>query len=98
MSKEIARKMNSLSKLKKCRKCLSANLLRMAPDVFCLDCDWNSVAYYVSIGAMDNFRAAAGEHGFISRNHNQLLKNENSQVIESNSVDESDTIFERVAV
>ncbi len=91
MKNEIARKLNSLSKLKNCPKCFSVNLLHMAPDLLCLNCDWDSAAYYVNIGAMDNLRAAAGEHGFITRNHKQLI-------IESESLADSVVPSEPVAV
>lgn len=46
---------------KKCPKCGDSELIKMGPDVLCSSCDWDSLAWDVSRGAMDDLGAAAVE-------------------------------------
>lgn len=45
----------------KCPKCGDSELIQMGPDVLCSSCDWDSLAWDVSRGAMDDLGAAAME-------------------------------------
>lgn len=45
-----------------CPKCGSKNLLDVAPDQFCGDCDWDTCFEYVELGLMNNLEVAAWEH------------------------------------
>ena len=45
-----------------CPKCGSKNLLDVAPDQFCGDCDWDTCFEYVEFGLMNNLEVAAWEH------------------------------------
>ena len=46
---------------KKCPKCGEKELIKLDPDVLCSSCDWDSLAWDVSRGAMDNITQAAKE-------------------------------------
>lgn len=46
---------------KKCPKCGDSELIQMGPDVLCSACDWDSLAWDVSRGGMDDLGAAAVE-------------------------------------
>lgn len=46
---------------KKCPNCGDKNLIRLDPDVLCSSCDWDSLAWDVSRGAMNNLEQAARE-------------------------------------
>ncbi len=46
---------------KKCPKCGDLDLIHLNPDVLCSSCDWDSLAWDVSRGAMDDLDRAAKE-------------------------------------
>lgn len=46
---------------KKCPKCGDKNLIAINPDVLCSVCDWDSLSWDVSRGAMNNLEQAARE-------------------------------------
>lgn len=45
-----------------CPKCKSHDLIRLAVDVVCAECDWDSTAEFVASGGMDNIFAAYLDH------------------------------------
>ena len=49
---------------KKCPACGCKQLIDVSPDVLCSSCDWDSIAWDVSRGGMNNPIAAAREFGF----------------------------------
>ena len=49
---------------KKCPACGCKDLIDLRPDVLCSSCDWDSTAWDVSRGGMDNLIGAAKEFGF----------------------------------
>jgi len=49
---------------KKCPACGCNDLIEVTPDVLCSRCDWDSTAWDVSRGGMDNLYSAAKEFGF----------------------------------
>ncbi len=48
---------------KKCPACGCAELIESKPDVLCTECNWDSTAWDVSRGGMDNLYSAAKEFG-----------------------------------
>jgi hypothetical protein len=48
---------------KKCPSCGCRDLIEVRPDILCASCDWNSIAWDVSHGAMDDLQNAAKEFG-----------------------------------
>ncbi|MFZ4402496.1 MAG: hypothetical protein ACOYOK_00200 [Pseudobdellovibrionaceae bacterium] len=46
---------------KKCPKCGDCDLIHFIPDVLCSSCDWDSLAWDVSRGGMDDLNQAAKE-------------------------------------
>jgi hypothetical protein len=56
---------NSRQKMKRltsCPKCGSKDLLDLAPDQFCHDCDWDTCFRYVQLGLMDHLEASDRDH------------------------------------
>ena len=49
---------------KKCPACGCKELIEVNPDVLCSRCDWDSTAWDVSRGGVDNLFSAAKEFGF----------------------------------
>jgi len=56
----IKRPKKPIEHFKKCPACGDA-LIPVDPDVICSTCSWDSTAWHVSTGAMDNLGAAARE-------------------------------------
>ena len=46
---------------KKCPACGDKELIQIDPDVVCSSCNWDSTAWHVSAGGMDDLKAAARE-------------------------------------
>ena len=50
-----------VDRFKHCPACGCKHLIRLDPDVVCSQCDWNSAAWDVNQGSMDNLLRAAKE-------------------------------------
>ncbi len=53
--------MQPVDHFKKCPKCGDSELIKVGPDVLCSLCDWDSLAWDVSRGGMDDLNAATVE-------------------------------------
>lgn len=56
-----AKRIKPVDYFRKCPKCASPDLIHLHPDVLCSSCDWDSLAWDVSQGAMDDLVQAAKE-------------------------------------
>lgn len=56
-----AKRATPVDHFKKCPKCGNKDLIQLDPDVLCSSCDWDSLAWDVSRGAMDDLEQAARE-------------------------------------
>ncbi len=65
----ILKPKTAVEHFKRCPSCGDHNLLKVAPEVLCLECDWNSIEWSVSCGSMDNIFLAAQEHGARQSNY-----------------------------
>lgn len=45
-----------------CPMCGAVDLLTLAPDQFCTQCEWDTCIEYVELGLMDNLEVAAKNH------------------------------------
>lgn len=71
-----------LDHFKQCPQCGDSELTPIGPDVVCMECCWDSTAWDVSQGGMDNAFYAAKEYGFNflssipgNENKKQIIKN-----------------------
>lgn len=58
---KTATRTNPVDYFKKCPSCGERDLIHLNPDVLCSSCDWDSLAWDVSRGAMDDLNRAAKE-------------------------------------
>lgn len=65
----ILKPKTAVEHFKRCPSCGDHNLIKVAPEVLCLECDWNSIEWSVSRGSMDNIFFAAQEHGRSQSNY-----------------------------
>ncbi len=57
----VKRRTRPVDYFKKCPKCGEVELIHVESDVLCSSCDWDSLAWDVSRGSMDNLQVAAKE-------------------------------------
>ena len=57
-------RMKPVDHFQKCPACGCKELIDVKPDVLCSVCDWDSAAWDVGRGGMDNLFTAAKEFGF----------------------------------
>lgn len=60
-SEKTSKRTKPVDHFKKCPQCGATDLIQINPDVLCSSCDWDSTAWDVSRGAMDNLELAAKE-------------------------------------
>lgn len=58
---KTAKRTKPVDYFKKCPNCGGRNLIHLNPDVLCSSCDWDSLAWDVSRGAMDDLDQAVKE-------------------------------------
>ncbi len=58
---KTAKRTKPVDYFKKCPKCGDRDLIHLNPDILCSSCDWDSLAWDVSRGAMDDLNQAAKE-------------------------------------
>jgi hypothetical protein len=61
---ERKKRVKPVDHFQKCPACGCKELIDVKPDVLCSLCDWDSTAWDVSRGGMDNLHSAAKEFGF----------------------------------
>lgn len=57
----VKRRTRPVDYFKKCPKCGEKELIHVEADLLCTSCDWDSLAWDVSRGAMDDLQSAAKE-------------------------------------
>jgi hypothetical protein len=67
-SNEVKQRIQPADYFKKCPSCGGEELQAVGPDLICIDCCWDSTAWDVRRGAMDNVFIAAKEFGFATLN------------------------------
>lgn len=63
-TQERKKRVKPVDHFQKCPACGCKELIDVKPDVLCSRCDWDSTAWDVSRGGMDNLYSAAKEFGF----------------------------------
>lgn len=61
---QLSTRLTPVEHFKKCPNCGCDELTPIGPDVVCLECCWDSTAWDVQQGGMDNVFYAAKEYGF----------------------------------
>lgn len=61
VQESTAKRTKPVDHFKKCPKCGDRDLIQLDPDVLCSSCDWDSLAWDVSRGAMNDLEQAARE-------------------------------------
>lgn len=67
-AKEVKKRLKPVDHFKKCPCCGGKELHPVGPDLICIDCCWDSTAWDVNQGGMDNVFTAAREYGFSTLN------------------------------
>lgn len=84
---KTAKRTKPVDYFKKCPKCGDRDLIHLNPDVLCSSCDWDSLAWDVSRGAMDDLDQAAKE---IFMPKPVLVASQSKSAVSTKSASESD--------